>query len=206
MADVVDICNQALGRVGHTQLIAALEDSTNEAQQAALHFETRRDEVLVAYPWPFATRRAVLAQVLDGAGEPLARTDWGYVYALPADCFHVQGLVLPGDRNPPVANRYPFRIEAGEADGTSVLLTDLKDAELVYTARRAVATAWPPDFVDALTWRLAVEFALALRKDPGAGAMALRAYKLALQRAAARAFNQSQPDAPPTPRAVTARR
>lgn len=201
MADVVDICNMALGHIGVTELVTDIEDTTPEAEQCALHLPTLRDGLLAEYAWPFATRRAVLAEVAD-----VTRTDWDYVYALPDDCLSARTLVLPGVRNPPAEARYPFHVEAGEADGELVLLTDLEAAELIYTARREVAEKWPPHFVTALALRLASRLAPAFKKDARLGMALWQASDVEAQRGAALALNQRHPDAPPTPRALTARR
>jgi hypothetical protein len=201
VASDVDICNMALGHIGVSEAIEDLTGTTLESQTCALHFAPARDSLLAEYAWPFATRRAVLAEV-EGA----VRTDWAYVYALPSDCLNARGLVTPGDRNPPVEGRYPFRLEAADDGESLVLLTDLEAAELVYTLQHTTTAAWPPGFVDTLALRLAARLASPLKKDARLALALAQSADMAAQRAAAVSLNQRHPDAPPTPRALTARR
>lgn len=202
MATVVSICNRGLSRIGHTISIQALdEEGSVEAEQSNLHFEDCRDEALEAFPWNFATKRATLA-IVAGA----ERTDWEYVYALPTDCLAVRFLVREGVRNPSAAERVPFHIEANDAGDGRILVTDLEDAELVYTMKHVTPGVWPPAFVSALAWRLAAELALGVKKDRALAKDCLVAYGIALQQAEVLAANERQRELPPTTPSIAARR
>lgn len=199
--DAVGICNIALGKIGHTQLIEDLETiETVEAEQCDLHFEARRDELLELHPWKFATKRVVLALLED-----VERSDWEYVYTRPANCIAVRHLATPGDRNPAASGKISFDVEANDAGDGEVILTDLEDAELIFTIRHEYPAVWPATFCDALAWRIAVELALSIKKDRAQADAMLKGFQLALATAGAVSSNQSQRDPPPRPPSVLAR-
>jgi hypothetical protein len=162
-ASEIEICNQALSRIGHTDLLedlgVSLEDveagTENVAlEQCRLWYPKVRDLVLRRSPWPFATRREQLALV---AGE--TRSEWSYVYAVPADCLAVRYVPPEGVRNPRVDQRVPHRLEARRGEAGKVigklLLCDQENAELVFTVRVDNVVAFDPDFEAALVARLA---------------------------------------------------
>jgi len=63
-----DICNMALGRIGHKLTTEALinADTDPDAQQCNLHYEQTRDALLRSYWWRFAGVRVDLAVVSNG--------------------------------------------------------------------------------------------------------------------------------------------
>lgn len=184
------VCNIALARVGHRDFIDDLTDETTAAQVCDAHFDDARDAVLASVHWKFATRRATLA-VISGA----ERSGWGYVYALPTDCIAPRSL-YPGTRIPAAAQRIPFELEDDATYGT-VLMTDLADAELIYTHRHSTVVRWPPLFVHAVAWRLAMELALALPVKPAVGMAMEKGYRAALAEALAVELNSVREDPEP---------
>lgn len=207
MQTEAEICNISLGLIGDRDFIQALDtEGSTESQACAVHFAHCRNVVLEAFPWPFATKRAVLAVLEDADDEDSdARTNWGFVYALPTDCVTVQGLVIEGTRTPPSESRIPYTLEHDSVTGKAVLLTDLEDAELVYTARLTAVGLFPALFIDALAWKLAAALAFTI---PGKAALAagmLEGYGRALAMAGAAAFNQSQEDVEPESQFVRVR-
>lgn len=193
------VCNIALARVGQRQFIESLTELSTEAQVCKVLYEPTRDAVLAAFPWPFATKRGELT-VLDG----ISRSGWEKVYALPNDCLAVQRL-YPGSRNPTADARSPYALEHDDVSGLRVLLADLEDAELIYTARVQAVALYPPLFVDALAWRMAMELALALAVKPTLAASMAQGFERAMARAAAAELRQSQEDAPPDSEFIRAR-
>ena len=63
-----DICNLALGRIGHklTTLDLITADTDPDAMQCNLHYEQTRDALLRSYWWRFAGARIDLAVVING--------------------------------------------------------------------------------------------------------------------------------------------
>jgi hypothetical protein len=188
MATTIQIVNKALVRIGVRQFIDDLDEATAAAEIASVLFEPTRDEVLESNRWRFATQRSFLAVIEDAE-----RTGWTYAYGLPTDCLSARYLAEPnGHRTPTAAQRIPFTVELNEDGDGKILLTDQVDAELVYTARVESSTLFPPLFCDALAWKLASEFAMALPVKEGLSDRALRMYELTLTRAAASSFEQSE--------------
>lgn len=155
-ASVIGICNQALSRIGSTQFINALTDDTENARACNFWYEQCRDHLLTACWWPFATKTATLNQI--SGIEPLRRE---YGYTLPDDCLRVQEIWTGAVTTAPEA-RHPFEYEI--YNGVRVLVTDLSEVDVTYTARVEDPVQFPPQFVDALAWSLAAELAQALEK------------------------------------------
>lgn len=186
-----EVCNLALLSIGQRQFIGDLNEATDEARCSKVVYATLRDRLLSAHWWSFATKTVALAQ-LSG----VTRTPWTYCYSLPSDCLEAQYL-WSGVRNPPPNERVPFVLQAGDAEGTVILCTDMDGAELVYTAQHKTPAAWTPGFVNALAAALAYPLALGLSVKP-ALAMPLREVaRQELGAAIAADINQQQKDADP---------
>lgn len=100
-----------------------------------------------------------------------ARVGWEHVYALPADCVTPIGLVFEETRYEllPVDGRVEFALMPNDKGDGQILCCNLEADDfdaLEYVALIDTVPMWPRKFVDAVAWRLAVELALALRKDP----------------------------------------
>lgn len=197
MAAQVDIYNMALSQVGTSRFLEGLEEDCPEAEVCNLWWQTCVDELLAdrAFAWPFATLRAVLSELT------ITRTDWEYIYAAPAGMLLARFVVLPGIRNPRPEEKPEFQIEgwvndAGEIAGRAILC-DTEDAELVYTARVSNPAMFPPGFVTALAWRLAIPLAHAIPKDANLARYCAQQHEFALAKAKVAAANEGQlPQAP----------
>lgn len=198
-----EIARIALASAGATRLPTDLAtDKTPEAGTLRDLLPQFRDELLEAFDWPFARRRAVLA-ALSG----VTRTDWLYAYAIPADLLTPDLIARPGDRNPSREDLIPYRIEAGDPPAGSetgepesqILLTDQVDAELLYTGRCTNPARFSALFVSALAWRLAYHLALHLTKKADLAGTARDEFYAALGRAQVHARGQGVPDDPPPP-------
>jgi hypothetical protein len=217
----VQICNTALLRVGHRQLISDLDEATTEAQACNALYAAKLDEVLAEAPWRWATARAALAALAT-----VTRSTWAYVYALPTDCVTPRYLVpagavpaapllttpwhfpsnsyVDGTFTVGLGARVPFGTEYDATYG-ALLVSNMDAAELVYTARVTVVPRFPPLFVDALAWKLAAELALALSVKPQVGLAMDQRYQQAVARAAAADANQGQADVMPDAEHIRAR-
>lgn len=181
------ICNIALLRIGVTDTIDALTDASDEAKACTVLYAQARDTLLQSFRWPFAQRRATLALLASVEVE-----GWGYAYALPAD-FLAARSVWGGSRT---GTPVPYALEHSATSGR-MLLTDMPDAELHYTAQVTAVGVFPPLFVDALVWALAQDLAMALPVKEGAQVRAKQGYELALSRAMAAALNEQVADEAP---------
>lgn len=209
MPTVTQLCNLALGRVGHADLIGDPFD-TNDHSRAAIAcrnaYPIARDGTLEAGWWPFALGRERLA------GLSRTRDPWAFAYALPHDCLVPRELLRPQGALPAwVATSevlslppIPFALELSA--GTRVLLTDEPAAELVYTVRVEDPTLFPPLFADALAWRLAADLATTLRGEAGLRNDCLAAWRSFVELAQVSAANTGIERPRPLPAAIRARR
>lgn len=195
-----EICNIALGRIGQGQFISALGDPGTEAEACTVFYGTARDALLELVPWPFAETYADLAALDPDIYEI---PGWDFVYTLPTDCVAARYL-WAGVEEPPEEQRIPFGLKRLASVG-KVLVTNQEDAVLVYTARVVDVLQYPPTFVDALAWRLAVDLTMRIPVKPQTAlAMQVKA-QAALEAAGAASFRQSQASSPPASRAIRAR-
>lgn len=185
-----EVCNLALGLVGQRQFIDDLTDASTEAEVCKQYFAQTRNELLQAWHWRFATKRVVLAETTE------VRTGWGYCYAAPSDMLKPQ-RIWDGDRRPGAGEAVPFGWELNDAGSGFLILTDMAEAELIYTVEQAIIGLWSPSFTKAVAAQLAVYLAGALAVKPQLWPALERGAVLALQRAAALDANAGQADPEP---------
>ncbi len=103
----VDICNQALGRIGCRDSIASLQEQTTEGRTCNLYYATTRDEMLRAAQWNFARKVAYLSVLKAAPGTPenpnpsngvwnpgtMPAPPWLYSYAYPSDCIRMRSIM-----------------------------------------------------------------------------------------------------------------
>lgn len=195
---VVAICNSALAKIAVSQAISSLEEDSVEAALCRATYPEKLDELLEVAPWPFAQKRAKLAEVPDSA-----RGGYAYTYYLPEDCIRVQE-VWGGRRPRDARDRVPFIIE-NEAE-VRVLLTDMPDAEIRYTARVTNTRAFSPSFRTALSWAIAADLAAGLTDKERLVQRAQAHYELARTRAIALTLGEGQGDPDADPPYIRARR
>lgn len=188
---VEEICNLALFRLGVKQAITSIDEESTEAVACNLVYAQSRDVILEAYPWPFAMRHEVLA-ALDVDD----RDDWAFTYSLPVDCVTPR-YIWAGTRNPSREDLLPFTTESSEDLDSEVLLTDVDEAELFYTARVTNPTRFAPSFVDALAWRLAAELVVPLTGKAEKVGGYLQMSQTTINIAKARALQAQQKDVAP---------
>ena len=175
MKSTIQLFNTALGRLGGEQI--PYNRSPHEQDATGILCENLfphvLDMVLEAHEWGFATRRVVLAMLPEQHPE---NPDYVLRYAMPTDC--VKPVSIEGYAG---VNRTPAYLIEGNA-----ILTNKRNAELVYIARIEEPRAWPPSFADALAWALAGELASARINDSQKQNWCYQNYEVALAKAAAR--------------------
>ena len=175
MKSTIQLFNTALGRLGGEQI--PYNRSPHEQDATGILCENLfphvLDMVLEAHEWGFATRRVVLAMLPEQQPE---NPDYVLRYAMPTDC--VKPVSIEGYAG---VNRTPAYLIEGNA-----ILTNKRNAELVYIARIEEPRAWPPSFADALAWALAGELASARINDSQKQNWCYQNYEVALAKAAAR--------------------
>lgn len=228
MPSDVDICNRALLKIGHTQFIGSIDPSdSEEAAVCAEIYVDLRNEVLRKFDWPCARRRvqpAPLDPTTLGLGSVPA--PWLFAYAYPDACAAIRKIVwVPASTSPAFSGlwfdgrwrgraweyrelleNYGYRhaVENDSALQKKIILTDAGDTSggmgptIIFTGKIEDTTQFDDDLVDALAWRLAIELALGIRKDPKAAKDAAAAYKAAIDEATSNARGESpRPGLPP---------
>lgn len=176
---VAQICNLSLLRVGVTRRITDITDDTVEGRACATLYEQCRDEVLEAFDWPFARNSVDLAVI-----EEFDEGEWGYSYRMPGDAIKLRYLVS-GVRND--VDTPPFALTTDTIG--RLILTDIEDAEIVYTKRIEDPALFSPGFASVVAWRMAVDLAPALSKSSDWTTRAERMYPASLSKASADALN-----------------
>lgn len=184
----VKIANLALFRIGASQTIISFDEGSQEADAAALIYDEMRDEVLRRYPWDFARRSVTLALV-----EENPNVEWQYSYRYPNDCLFARYISSASvdNRTDPV----PYQL-AGDSQGR-LIWTDQEQAVLQYTARIEDPVLFDPMFASALSWRMAMEFARVIARNPMAIRDATIMYNQAIDEAEAMEANESQKEPEP---------
>lgn len=154
MASEIDIANLALAHLGDDATVASLEppEGSAQAEHCARFYPMARDALLEMHSWRFATRRAVLAELVNPWPQ------WRHAYAKPHDCLRVISVIDPNTEDDlqavGVRAAKNFTVEIND-DLAEVILTNQEDAVLRYVARTTDTTKFPPLFVMALSWQLA---------------------------------------------------
>jgi len=188
MPSETEIANLALSHISAKEINNLQSEKSNEAASARRFFVQARDQVLRDFPWHFATRFQVLALI-----EQDPTIEWTFSYAQPSDLIYAR-RILSGVRNDTRMSRVKFRIVQGTS--SNFIFTDQEDACLEYTVKETNPERFPPDFTNALAWRLAHYMAPRVtRGDPfKLGNRALQHYVLEISRAQATAANEGQID------------
>lgn len=196
MASEVDICNIALSRLGDSATVASIDppEGSTQAEHCARFYPIARDALLEAHTWAFATKRVLLAELVNNWAQ------WQYAYARPNDCVRAIA-VLPKDAasdyqtvsawpyptapmevgamfsvDPP----QPFACEINDA-GAQVVYTNQESAMLRYIARVTDTTKFSYSFTMALTWSLASMLAGPIIKGEAGRVEAQRCAQFAAQ-------------------------
>lgn len=184
-ASVVSICNQALGRIGHSEPIASIDEQSEGASTCNTYFDQVLDEVLVAFVWPFAFRRLTMALVEEDPND-----DWAYAYRRPSDALTLWKVTKDTSRH-----SMPLAFEVGGDDTGGLIFADEETAGVQYISRVSNPALWPPLFINSLSWRLAMEIAPVLSESMSDAARLRQGYEMAISAAKSHAANEGVPDA-----------
>lgn len=193
MPSDAEIANMALAHIGVGNWISDLStDDSDEADAVNSFLETVRQQTLRDYPWPFATRTEDLGLVEEDPNDGL---EWGFSYRYPADCIEAR-RIPSGVRMDTVVSRVPFRVQS-DVTG-KLILCDIEDAQLEYTALITDTDQYPPDFVMAMSYRLAWHIAprVANNYSPQMTQGLMQMYALQIAKAKANASNEESSDRP----------
>jgi hypothetical protein len=195
-----EICNLALGHLGVLTTIADLTtEQSAEAKICRRFYENTRDSVLRDFNWPFATKIDALALVESDPND-----EWDYSYRYPSDCINMR-RILSGIRNESPDQRIPYKI--GRDNSGRLIFTDQDDAQIEYTMRVETIEEYPPDFVYALSYHLAMYIGPHVTKGDPFKIIdrCERMYSWLMTKAQAQAANEEQPDVLPESEFIRAR-
>lgn len=184
MASTIDICNQALVKLGSTR-IASLTDDSKQAGALNAVYEVKLRAELAAYPWTFAMDRAEIP-----ASSTAPAFGWAYAYPLPADFLR---MVEVGE----YYVLYQPDITLFALEGRNILCDEGSPLRIRYTKYVSNAGLYPALFVEALACRLAAEVAEDLTQSLSKREAAEQAYERAIRMA--RRANAIQLPPQPTP-------
>jgi hypothetical protein len=146
MASQVDICNNALTKLGAGR-ISSISDTGRNAKALAAIWNQQRDTELTMHPWTFATTRAQL----PASSTPPAY-GWSYAYPLASDYL---SLVEIGDRWVWNADDPELYTLEGSDAGQQVLTDFGSPLPVRYVRRVTNPGLFAPLFCEALACRLA---------------------------------------------------
>ena len=192
----IDVWNLALGKIGVSNVVSSESEDILAARTCLRIWPDIRDEVLADYPMPFSKAQAVL---VEDTGT--TRVGWEHVYTLPSG-FLAARFLMSGELRIALVEpdaRPPFEIMLNDTADGQILCCDLAEGDidaLVYTHQVTDVSVFPPAFVDAVAWRLAVELALSIKKDPVGAERAMQAYQLKIRDSFAQQLRGNREDPP----------
>ncbi len=154
ISSVVDLCNNALARLGESE-IQGLTDETPAARQCNLFYSNTRDEVLEDHDWRAAKYYQELAQLSDTDPDYPVQVGWDFIYQLPIDPY----CIMPWS--------------ATDCDGTviqyeisgRVLMTAAETVILKYTQRILDPPSMNAQLLESIILRLASKMCLRLTSN-----------------------------------------
>ncbi len=156
MSSEVQIARLALQHLGDRYDITSLDEASPEAEQVKLVFDNVRDMVLREHPWKFARKYATPAS-LAGDVPP----NWDFMFSYPSDALRVTRIVNPlGDDKPPIR----FEVARNSAD-LRVILCNESEPTIEYTKQVTDPQQFDPQFVTALSYRIAQYIAMPITGD-----------------------------------------
>lgn len=194
-----------------SQLTVELIDNASVATElTAVTDYTLTPAVIGSTPYITLTGSAPAADESIRITVTISRVGWDYVYACPADMVTPIGLLHDDQRHNtvPRLSRLEFDVMPNELGDAMILLCDVAAADfagLEYVARIEHVPLFPRLFVEALIWRLSVELAYAIPKNPKLASDNMVKYNAALEKAAAKDYNLGHNGSEPATPSILAR-
>lgn len=200
MPGTVDICNLALTWLGKNTINSVEYERGNsaEAQRCKLAFDPTKESVLRDHPWNFATRIEALALV-SGQTVP----GWNYVYIYPKNCLFHRKVFNIATVN--FTQKQPYRVIGSNTSSNCLVLCNLEQAYMEYTANVQDPTLFDASFVDAFVWKLAAQLALPLVGDANLGTKMMNTYQIVLKQAKINNASEGYQEQPQTSKYIDGR-
>lgn len=144
----IQIINSALLLAGCDTITSLNQENSRNARVANTVYDKVRQGLLRMHPWNFAVKRVSLARLVETPA-----FGYSYYYQLPSDCVRVVR-----EANPNVVYKVEGRkILSNQAEVNIIYVADIDDVSMMDRL-----------FIEALTFRLAAQFAAIIKIDPGA--------------------------------------
>ena len=191
--DDVTIANMALSAIGTRSDIASMTEGSAESNTVNLIYANTRGELLRKFNWGFAINQQFLAVWKAAQGTPENPTGatpspplpWLYSYAYPSFCIAARYILpiapamtapgipissVPQSESPWWVKRDMIKFKtAGDQDSQGnakkVILTNMRQAQLVFTGRVYDPNIWDELFIAAYIGRLAAKLVIPLAGD-----------------------------------------
>ncbi len=154
----VGIYNLALNAIGERSNVSLPTENSRQAEVCRLWYETVRNHILSAAPWPEASGMEYLALVSDREEETWLESEprqgYAYVYALPEDCLRPRYL-----------NSFA-QFLLSERNDVRLLHTNQASAVLTFTKRQTNISLWTSDLLMAIAYGLAAHICDPLSGKP----------------------------------------
>ncbi|VVE77393.1 hypothetical protein [Pandoraea sputorum] len=209
----VDICNIALGHLGVSETIAAMDERSKNAVLCNRNYDHVLRTVLEDFWWPFATVWVAGAQLTSDPPP-----GWQFTYAYPSDCARVRKIVPQGgdpswyswrslcdDPYTLRPRKIPFSIIADPDRAAMAIATNEPEAILCYTKIVDDPTLYTASFADAVALQLAARLCMPLRVDDQRTLRITQMYGAALGKAERIALSEAQAEPDPLPSSIRAR-
>lgn len=206
-----DIVNLSLSHLCEKS-ISNIDEKSVMAQTALEFYDIALNETLRDFSWPFATNYVNLNLVVNNPTSVV----WAFAYSMPSDCLYFRRILsgLSQDsrqtRVPYVIARSNFLLAPPASPASSFtptansglfIFTNQQYAQAEYTMQCTETGMFPPDFVMALSYRLAGYMATRLTGgDPFKLKQdCMASYDMEITKAKANSFNEEQmPQEPPS--------
>lgn len=197
MMDDVTVCNMALGHIGADSISTLTNSRNKNAEFCNTYFEPARDATLEGFDWNFARVRRTLAELSDAAPD-----DWAHAYTYPTDCVKFRRILTANRRT---NDLIPYEIALKEDQSSKYILTELRDAVGIYTARVQNLDLWEMLAIEAMSWKLASLLVVPILRKIDAVPSMDRMFQIKLSTAQAGSANETQRDKDPESTFVEAR-
>jgi len=183
------IANLAISHLGINKQISNFDtDKSAEGNAVRQFYDQARTQALSDFRWSFA--RAFITLALVQCNPTI---EWGYSYRYPSNCLLLR-RILSGLRTDTHQTRIPFLIGTDNVSG--LIYTDMQAAESEYTFNQEDVSKFTPEFVMALSLKIAFMIAPMLTAgDPFKLRESINGlYEKSLSRAEINIGTEEQPD------------
>lgn len=176
-----EVCALALLNIGESTGIEVVGEETTAGLAAERFYAQALGEVLRDFRWPFAKRILTPAALVETLlGSTVVPDLWGYAFTYPADCVEFHG-VYPFTRYPAEDQKIENDI-INDPNVGRIIVCDVEEPTFFFTARISDVAQFSPGFIETLSWKLSVKFALSIRKDRAMARDCMTAYQESLTR------------------------